>query len=75
MKPKGLTEEQIRSLGTPQYPAEREFLEEVRRFSDIGFGRMMQLISVHWFKRDAHGALRTGKSYLTSRYKDGTYQP
>ncbi len=42
---------------------EREFMEYVETNADIGYGRMMQLISEHWKAYDPIGALMVGTCY------------
>lgn len=43
--------------------AESFFLQTVELLQDIGYGRMMQLISEHWRQKDPFGALTVGPCY------------
>jgi len=42
---------------------ERAFLEIVRAFADIGYGRMMQLVSHEWWRYDKNGALVASSAF------------
>jgi hypothetical protein len=51
-----------------QSPEEREFLDAVRRLHEIGYGRMMQIISTEWVRT-------TGRPAYTSRaMTEGEFQ-
>ena len=43
--------------------AERAFLFAVRTFAPIGYGRMMQIISHEWFRKDRMGAKLANTAY------------
>jgi hypothetical protein len=44
----------------PIFPGEREFLEAVRQHADIGYGRMLQIVSLEWFRVYGNGAITGG---------------
>lgn len=49
-QPRGLTDDQIRMIRELGAGGDAAFLREVRRFSHIGYGRMMQIIEREWFR-------------------------
>jgi hypothetical protein len=42
---------------------ERAFLFCIRAFADIGYGRMMQIISHEWYRHDPNGAALANTCY------------
>ncbi len=73
----GVTSDMIKSLGEPENKKEQDFIDGVKHFRNtgLGFGRMMQMISCEWFKKDPVGAISLGPCYHFKKYKDGTYRP
>lgn len=51
--------------GSRLYQQEMAFIEFVEANRDLGYGRMMQLISAVWKKHDPVGALSLGPPYGT----------
>lgn len=49
-KPIPLTEEQIRIFQEIGAGGDAAFVREIRRFSHIGYGRMLQLVSREWYR-------------------------
>lgn len=62
-----LTTEQITALGEPKSEREKRFMQAVENSRDIGFGRMLQMISIHWFKLDPLGAISLGPCWMMRR--------
>ena len=53
---------------------ERAFLEIVRRFRGIGYGRMLQIISHEWYRHDPNGAALADTCYaLLGKKKQKAY--
>ena len=50
--------------------AERAFLFCVRAFKDLGYGRMMQIISHEWYRYDPNGAALANTCYGLLEGKD-----
>jgi len=51
------------------HKVESTFMDFVEANSEIGLGRMMQLISEHWKRSDPIGALMVGTCYGLERYE------
>lgn len=47
----------------PKTPEEAQFMDTVFKLRDVGFGRMMQLISEYWRDQDPSGALKVGDTF------------
>ncbi|KKM14353.1 hypothetical protein LCGC14_1706910 [marine sediment metagenome] len=58
-----------------ELPGEQEFLDYVKQHKEIGYGRMMQIISFAWHEVDPMGALSpTGQCYGTLSKKERSNQ-